>query len=410
MIRFVFLFLLCILPFISGGETMRIIVTGDIHGKMEEFSSLAAELKKYPDAVKIDLGDLFHGDPACDILNGLPMIKLLNSLKYDLLVPGNHEFELSPAELDQLYCHFSGTVLGQWQISGKKTPLQWKIIERNGIRCAFIGMTDNRLYQERFFYSGYRFKPELAALDAALAEIRKHPVDAVILARHGGNYFSGISAGQIMFDRPEIDVMLCAHTHKEIPGTRSGRCFVVQPGAFAASAVLLTINKQIKNSLHITGSLLRGSSGSVDRECRDMAGETRKSLRNRLQKNQFAFTSFNDFARELLKKFCLAAGSDAAVVDLPEIKPGNYSLQTALQLFPYRNQLLLITVTRAEYAALQKERPPRNRKRFFSPPPEGKTNFILAIDSFQLARSRSLKNKRFIFSGIIARNIIIGDF
>ena len=410
MIRFIFLFLLCILPVVSSGGTMHIIVTGDIHGKMEDFSSLAAELKKYPDAVKIDLGDLFHGEPACDIKNGLPMIKMLNTLKYDLLVPGNHEFELSPAELDQLYRHFSGTVLGQWQIAGKKPPLQWKIIERNGIRCAFIGMTDNRLYQERFFYSGYRFKPELAALDAALAEIRKHPVDAVVLARHGGNYFSGTSAGKILFDRPEIDIMLCAHTHKEIPGSRSGRCFVVQPGAFAASAVLVTIGRQIKNSLHITGSLLRGTSASVDRECMKITGETRISLRNRLQKIRFSFTSFDDFARKLLKKFCQAAGSDAAVVDLPEMKPGNYSLHAALQLFPYRNQLLLITVTRAEYAALKKERPPRNRKRFFSPPPEGKNKFILAIDSFQLARSRSLKNKRFIFSGIIARNIITGDF
>ena len=92
--KFILLWLIFFCQLLFAKE-LQIIATCDIHGKMREFSHLAAVFGNYPEAVKIDLGDLFHGDPLNDMLNGSAMIEALNIAGYDIFIPGNHEFELS---------------------------------------------------------------------------------------------------------------------------------------------------------------------------------------------------------------------------------------------------------------------------------------------------------------------------
>ena len=120
----------------ANGQSVQFIITGDLHGQLKPLSQLAALFRKYPDAVKIDLGDLFQGEPAHDISNGEVMIDALNALKYDFIIPGNHDFELSAGQFTRSYSRFSGTLLGQWRC-GKLPVFPWKIIERNKFKSIF---------------------------------------------------------------------------------------------------------------------------------------------------------------------------------------------------------------------------------------------------------------------------------
>ena len=180
-----------------------------MHGNLSGFAKLLPVIQRYPDAVKIDLGDIFQGEPLSDLLNGSPMIEALNLAKYDFFIPGNHEFELPSPQLAKFFNSFNGQLLGQWQIKKVRTAL-WKLIKRNGFTLAVIGMTDNGIYRDRKFYPHLKIVPELAAIEKAMQEIRNHPVDAVILARHGGNYLSGMTLGRFLRKYPEIRLVLCA--------------------------------------------------------------------------------------------------------------------------------------------------------------------------------------------------------
>lgn len=404
--RMIFAVLLCcILPVVSGGKELQIIATCDIHGSTENFSRLAPVIRSYPDAVKIDLGDLFHGDPLCDVTYGAPMIAALNALKYDIFVPGNHEFELSRDRFISALSGFDGTLLGQYKCGNLKV-LPWKIVERNGFRCAVIGMTDNGIYRNRRFYPDFEIIEEIYALDRALAEIRKQKTDAVILARHGGTYFSGVPAGRVLYRRPEIDLVICGHTHKEIAGMRRGRSFFVQPGPFAQSAVLITLCKNSLRGVFIWSRLLRPGK-YADKTVSAIFKRAYADKRTELNAGFLPAMPMKDFAEKVLAALKKSAGTDCAVIDLPEFPEKPLSYREFLKLFPYRNQLLVVNCTAGEYAAFCRERPPARRKRFASKIPAGKNEITVVLNTFQLSRSRTFPaDKEFRLIPFIERDVI----
>ena len=77
-----------------SGRELHIIATCDMHGNLSGFARMLPVIQQYPDAVKLDLGDLFQGEVLPDLLKGEPMMSALNLAKYDFFIPGNHEFEL----------------------------------------------------------------------------------------------------------------------------------------------------------------------------------------------------------------------------------------------------------------------------------------------------------------------------
>ena len=48
------------LPTCADGQSVQFLVTGDLHGQLKNLSRLAVHFQEYPDAVKIDLGDIFQ--------------------------------------------------------------------------------------------------------------------------------------------------------------------------------------------------------------------------------------------------------------------------------------------------------------------------------------------------------------
>ena len=125
-----------------SGRELHIIATCDMHGNLSGFARLLPVIQQYPDAVKLDLGDLFQGEVLPDLLKGEPMMSALNLAKYDFFIPGNHEFELPLPQLAGLFGSFNGQILGQFRIPGVKI-LPWQLVKRNGFTLAVIGMTDN---------------------------------------------------------------------------------------------------------------------------------------------------------------------------------------------------------------------------------------------------------------------------
>ena len=388
-----------------AGE-LQIIATCDIHGKMREFSRLAPVIGNYPSAVKIDLGDLFHGDPLNDLLHGSAMIEALNIANYDIFIPGNHEFELSPGQVGETLKHFKGQIAGQFRLPGIKN-VNWVLIQRDGFSCAIIGMTDNNLFRNRRFYPAMEIVDEIVALDQALAEIRKIKVDAVVLARHAGNYFSGTPSGKVLYRRPEIDLMICGHTHQEIAGLRRGRTMIVQPGAFAASAILVTLRKAAKNKLHIQSKLLRPQK-EPDRKISSLYFRESRRLSPQLSAVALPAGERSASAHKILEEMKRISQADAGIIELPELPEKAISMREFLRRFPYRNYLAVIEVNQDEYRELRKE--PKNsfRRRYSTNAPADKERFTVVLNTFILSRSKVLPRERqFRILPAIERELIL---
>ena len=389
-------------------KQLQIIATCDIHGNLSNFAKMLPVIRQYPDAIKLDLGDLFHGEPLTDILKGAPMADALNLAEYDFFIPGNHEFELPVPQLAVFLNRVNAQLLGQWQIKGVKSA-PWKLVRRNGFTLAVIGMTANSIYYHRKLYPDLTSVDELDAIAQAMQEIRKHKIDAVVLARHSGNYLTNTTMGKFLQKFPEIRLVICSHTHKEIAGQRSGRTLIVQPGAYCASAALVTMRYVNGKDLLLTSKLLRPGKipapeiVSLQQNLQDKHGDF-------LQEKRLELTSFETQADQWLKEFCAVAEADCAILDISPMQPGNYTRSALLKHFPYRNRLLKISLTREEYTALLKEKVPARRRRFSSPLPQDKEKFTVVMDTHQFSRSLLLQDRTdFQLLPVIARDIILKE-
>lgn len=391
-----------------AAQELHIVASCDLHGNLSKFARLLPEISEYKDAVKLDLGDIFQGDPLCDLSDGTPMIDALNIAEYDFFIPGNHEFELSSAQLGALLKRFNGIVLGQWRYPGI-APKPWQLFERNGFRLAIIGMTDNGIYRNRRVCPDLKIISELDALKQTMAEIRSHKVDAVILARHGGNYFSGMPLGRLLRQYPEIKLVICGHSHKEIAGQRSGKTLIVQPGAHGTSAAVVTLKKIRNGELFISSKLIRPRD-TADKKIVSLHTALLKRYAPRLSETVLSFSSSKELIERYLNLLCSKARADRAVLDLPDLPPGTYTRGALLKRFPYRNMLVKVQISPAEFAAFAKEKAPAGRKRFITPAAENKEKFTLVLDTFQFTRSKALKYCRDIqIIPVLSREILLKD-
>lgn len=106
--------------------TIAIATISDIHGHIYPWDySLLEEIvagfaltdtvvknleKKYPNMLRIDIGDLFQGNLDQIFINNdtHPLVQALNLLKYDVWIPGNHDFNHGLDILERNIHHFNG--------------------------------------------------------------------------------------------------------------------------------------------------------------------------------------------------------------------------------------------------------------------------------------------------------------
>lgn len=89
-------------PYTVEGYKLSVMHTNDTHASLRYAPNRATAIKQVreqnPDALLIDAGDVFSGSLYFNEFKGQADLKLMNYMKYDLMVPGNHEFDLGTAE------------------------------------------------------------------------------------------------------------------------------------------------------------------------------------------------------------------------------------------------------------------------------------------------------------------------
>ncbi len=97
---------------VASGTELVILHTNDIHGRIEVdegrlgmayISSLIAYHRdQYEHVLVLDAGDTIHGRPITDRLEGESTVVAMNKAGYDVMVPGNHDFNFGYEKLLEL--------------------------------------------------------------------------------------------------------------------------------------------------------------------------------------------------------------------------------------------------------------------------------------------------------------------
>ena len=345
---------------------LHFVVTADLHGKAEALARLAPAIRRFgDDAIKIDIGDIEQGTFLSSGSGGIVMMKLLNALKYDFFVPGNHDFELGGSGLARLCESFDGHVLGadwQWRNCRRRA---WHLVRRGGISVAVIGLTDPRMPARMLPGDDARFAPPEEAIGSIMPEIRAAAPDLVVLAWHNGTYWPGGKLADLLRKYPEIDWVAGAHTHEETPGKLVGSRFFVQCGAHgeAAAHIVVAVDDQSRRIESIRSELLRPA-GSAARDLLEIIARNRPADRflARLDEplRQPEPGEHNSrFGRINAAALAEAAQSDAALVQQQarSLKlPHEVTAFGLYRFLPFRNRICTLEISREELRELLTER------------------------------------------------------
>ena len=234
----------------SGREVaLRIIQTSDLHGSLDHgrLTRTAALVEREtlsgggPEkTLRIDCGDLIQGSYAMTLPEGRAlMFQVLNLLKFDVFIPGNHDFEFGSGILLPLLRQFRGAVLAL-NLDWPGSPVRpWQCFRRNDLKIAVIGIAYPSL--DRMFMPEVlgRARPLSVAeqLDRIIPEVMRVRPDVIILAVHAGDqtrFGPGFTLYDLIRKYPQIDLVLCGHSHQAEAGAALGRSsWRLQPLALA---------------------------------------------------------------------------------------------------------------------------------------------------------------------------------
>ena len=141
----------------------------------------------------IDAGDIFQGTLVGTRSDGEAIVRYMNLIGYDAVVPGNHDFDLGKDNLIELI-KMSEFPWVSCNIYDKETGLRWEwvnpwvIKEIDGLKIGLTGATTRGTEYMSFpeNIKGLEFQSEILNLQNCVDELREQNVDLVIAMVHAG--------------------------------------------------------------------------------------------------------------------------------------------------------------------------------------------------------------------------------
>lgn len=215
------------------GEVTSIVPTGGF----PRMKAVVDEFRKTdPEGVLLlDGGDTIQGSAWAVKSKGADLVPVLNLMGIDLAIPGNWEVVYGTATFQEIakklkYRFIAANVFDEK--SGELVFPPYLIIEKKGVRLAFIGYTDPDVPERQppSYSKGFIYKKD-EVLPPLIREIREqNKADAVILMSHIGLP----KAVELSSRLDGVDLHLSADTHERTYTPIMKKHPVVEPGAFTS--------------------------------------------------------------------------------------------------------------------------------------------------------------------------------
>ncbi|HEU5410203.1 MAG TPA: 5'-nucleotidase C-terminal domain-containing protein [Candidatus Acidoferrales bacterium] len=242
----------------QNSVTLTLLSTTDSHGHLlardeltnrpmnEGLAKIATLVRQIRDAnpatLLLDCGDTTEGTPLAyyfavkDTKAPNPEIAVFNTMHYDAMAVGNHEFNFGEEEMwkakSESHFPWLAANLKETYTSGVKYIQPYVIKTISGIRVGIVGFVTPAVprWEIPAHYAGYDFEPIVDAAKRVIPEVRAKS-DLVVVIMHSGldrnpqtgQMFPGQetngenAAWELAEQVPGIDVIFYGHTHQEMP-------------------------------------------------------------------------------------------------------------------------------------------------------------------------------------------------
>ena len=223
----------------SAALTRDVVVlfTSDAHCGIDQgfgYAGLAAMRDSLEDAgnhvVLVDNGDAIQGEPIGTLTTGEAIIELMNTVGYDIAIPGNHEFDYGMDRFLELTAKANFPYISaNFNKEGELVFAPYVIKEFDGVKIAFVGMTTPKTitsstpkyFQDEQGNFVYGFMQDetgeklYAAIQSAVDAARAEGAAYVIALGHLGNEASCSpwTYADVIGATTGIDAFLDGHSH-----------------------------------------------------------------------------------------------------------------------------------------------------------------------------------------------------
>jgi len=208
--------------------TITIVHTNDTHSRVEAgigFAKVAAKVKELkaanPNTLVVDAGDTLHGQTFATISKGESIIKVMNAVGYDVMTPGNHDFNYGQDRLVELAGMAQFPIISANLVKADGTTLlePYVIKEIGGLKIGIFGLsTPETAYKTNpKNVEGLTFANPVETAKKIVAELQEKEVDAIIALAHLGIDKETVDTSYLVRDNVEgIDLIIDGHSHSTL--------------------------------------------------------------------------------------------------------------------------------------------------------------------------------------------------
>lgn len=285
--------LLCSLFALSAVSTamaqevnIKILGTSDIHGRVvpwsygadvEDKSGSYAQIATYvkdvrknnKNVVLMDVGDAIQ-DNQVDVFakdkkyyKDHPIPKVLNEMKYDVFVLGNHEFNFGMEALDEILKDIKAKKLTAnfyYKKNDKRYIDATTIIEKDGVKLGIIGLStpmSAKFEEDTGNLKDMKFTSPTEEARTQVEKLKSKGVDAIIVIAHMGieneNKIPDTGMRDVINAVDGIDVVIAGHMHKDVPSETIKNTLITEPHRYGTvvSEVDLTFDINDKKEVKL---------------------------------------------------------------------------------------------------------------------------------------------------------------
>lgn len=358
----------------AGEGDIVILHTNDSHSRVDTnmgFASVAA-LRDYYEAqgatvLLADAGDTLHGLPFATVEEGSSIVDVMNMVSYDVMVPGNHDFNYGSwhllelreeMEFELLAANVVNTEDGSWFAS------PYTILERDGMTFGFFGLaTPETTYKTNpENIETVEFTDPVAAAEEMVEYLQGREVDYIIAVSHLGTDASSEVTSEMVAQQVDgIDLVIDGHSHTVYEeGYQVEDTLIVSTGEYINAIGVVVLSDGEFHAGLVDASEFSAKDEEVtaliaeinerqDEILSEVVGSSDVTLDGERQTNRTSETNLGNLTTDAMR---YVTGADVAITNgggiRATIEAGDITRRDLVTVFPFGNYVVTKELTGAE--------------------------------------------------------------
>jgi len=327
-------------------------------GGISYLAAMAERLRTEKPTLLLAAGDMIQGSDWANLFQGRSVIELMNQMRFDAMVVGNHEFDFGQEVLRERISEARFPVLGA-NVEGMEALKPYVIKELAGIKIAIVGIVteDTPVSTHPKNVMGLRFASAEETVQRYVNFLRDK-ADILLVLSHIGFHADRVLAEKVR----GIDVIVGGHSHTKIDKpVQIGKTLIVQAWEHAKALGILDLTvedgkiikfeghlEEIKPSLGIKDEaveqIVKGYEEKADAALDEVVGDAETDLDGEhVRKRE---TNLGDLIADIMRE---TSGAEATIINgggiRTSIRKGPIKLRDIYSVLPFDNYIVAVRLT-----------------------------------------------------------------